>query len=108
MLGTAYYMAPEIITSSKMVQLKPRNEKKGKNKGHHRRNSSLISQLTGNVLYATDVWALGVIVYLMIAKKIPFTGIDNDKIFHSIVKYVVVVVVVLLIFCLLCVLSYFF
>lgn len=58
-VGTPYYLAPEYL--------------KGKTR-------------TGNVLFAADVWAVGVICFILVTGQPPFNGKNNNRIFLNIVK----------------------
>lgn len=58
-VGTPYYLAPEYL--------------KGKSR-------------TGNVLFAADVWAVGVICFILVTGQPPFNGKNNNRIFLNIVK----------------------
>ena len=58
-VGTPYYLAPEYL--------------KGKTR-------------TGYVLKAADVWAIGVICFILVTGQPPFNGKNNNRIFLNIVK----------------------
>lgn len=59
-VGTPYYLAPEYL-------------KPGKRR-------------TGDVLKAADVWAVGVICFILVTGQPPFNGKNNSRIFLNIVK----------------------
>ena len=62
LVGTVYYLAPEIAAQSSRV---PR---------------------TGAVLKSADVWSLGVITYVMMTGGPPFKGRSNKEILTNVIK----------------------
>ena len=64
LVGTVYYLAPELAARSERV---PR---------------------TGKVLKSSDVWSMGVIAYVMMTGRPPFKGRNNKEIFTRIIRYI--------------------
>eukprot|EP01084_Bolivina_argentea_P288476 495122_1 len=58
-VGTPYYLAPEYL--------------RGKSRN-------------GRILFAADVWAIGVICFILVTGQPPFNGKNNNRIFLNIVK----------------------
>jgi len=58
-VGTPYYLAPEYL--------------RGKSRN-------------GQILFAADVWAIGVICFILVTGQPPFNGKNNNRIFLNIVK----------------------
>ena len=58
-VGTPYYLAPEYL--------------KGKSRN-------------GQILFAADVWAIGIICFILVTGQPPFNGKNNNRIFLNIVK----------------------
>merc|ERR1719210_2361055 len=61
LVGTPYYLAPESAAGHKYIR-------------------------TGSVLKCSDVWAIGVIAYVLMTGRPPFNGHSNTEIFSSIIK----------------------
>merc|ERR1719285_1431653 len=60
LVGTPYYIAPESAAGSRYVR-------------------------TGEVLMSSDLWAIGVIAYILMTGRPPFNGHSNDEIFKNII-----------------------
>jgi len=60
-VGTPYYLAPESAIGNK-----------------YRR--------TGEILMSSDLWAIGVITYVLMTGRLPFNGRSNAEIFSNIIK----------------------
>jgi len=60
-VGTPYYLAPESAVGTR-----------------YRR--------TGEILMSSDLWAIGIITYVLMTGRPPFNGRSNSEIFHSIIK----------------------
>jgi len=59
--GTPHFLAPEIVAGRRYTR-------------------------TGNTLKFSDVWSIGVIAYVIMVGKVPFSGISITDIFESILK----------------------
>merc|ERR1719233_1938550 len=59
--GTPHFLAPEVVAGPK-----------------YRR--------TGSILKSSDVWSIGIIAYMLIIGKVPFSGDSTTNIFESILK----------------------
>ena len=79
--GTVYFMSPELaITRLEYYRSKGRELPPGIG------NKYKSSDRTGKILRAGDVWAVGVIAYMLVTGHRPFRGHNNLAIFASIVK----------------------
>jgi calcium-dependent protein kinase len=77
LVGTAYYLAPELAYVALARDSDP---------GIRAKYSPLVSSRTGDILKAADIWAIGVIAYVMLTGRAPFRGRSNRAIFESIVN----------------------
>jgi len=60
-IGTPYYLSPELAVGKNYVR-------------------------TGEVLMSSDLWAIGVITYILMTGRPPFNGYSNSEIFRNITK----------------------
>jgi len=60
-VGTPYYLAPEVAAGDKYIR-------------------------TGEVWMSSDLWAIGVITYVLMTGRPPFNGISNAEILRNIIK----------------------
>jgi len=58
-VGTPHFLAPEVVAGRRFIR-------------------------TGNILKFSDVWSIGVIAYVLIVGKVPFSGKSVDAVFESI------------------------
>jgi len=61
LLGTPYYLAPESAAGNRYVR-------------------------TGEILMSSDLWAIGVITYVLMTGRPPFNGNSNSAIFKNIIR----------------------
>jgi len=61
LVGTPYYLAPESAAGNRYIR-------------------------TGKVLMSSDLWAIGVITYVLMTGRPPFNGHSNSDIFYNIIK----------------------
>jgi len=59
-VGTSYYLAPEVVSNTE--------------------------QRTGEMCKKSDIWSIGVCVYIMLNGKVPFMGDNKTKIFKAILS----------------------
>ena len=60
LVGTVHYLSPELVSSKTII--------------------------TGKILKSNDIWAIGVITYVMLTGRVPFAGKSNKEIFCNIVS----------------------
>jgi len=61
LIGTPYYLSPELAAGDRYIR-------------------------TGEVLMSSDLWAIGVITYVLMTGRPPFSGYSNAEIFRNITK----------------------
>jgi len=74
-VGTAYYLAPELAAAALENYAKKGVKVSGK--------AGPSSPRSGKILKAADVWGMGVIAYVMMTGRAPFRGRNNIAIFES-------------------------